>query len=233
MFRIPFPPHNHRVSAHRYRFFLRRTLRFLRAVALPALLLALLAGCISYEQDTQLDEDGSGSMQIHYWISEDMLTWFKGGNLSFNEDSVRAQYSAEHITVETVRSESRVSDSTRHVFVTLSFDDIRRLPESQGFKDLDIKWMREGDVFRFVQTLPAASSSGDGMLDDFTFIYRFEFPGEVRESNADSLDGSLAIWRYKLSDLSKQNKLEAVIVASSGSNIWWVLGVLGVVLVLT
>lgn len=217
----------------RSRFSFRQALRFLRTIAFPALLLVLIAGCISYEQDTQLDEDGSGSMQIHYWISEDMLTWFKGGNLSFNEDSVRAQYRAEHITVESLRSETRESDSTRHVFVTLSFDDIRRLPECPGFKDLDIKWMREGDVYRFVQTLPAASSSGDGMLEHFTFTYRFEFPGEVRESNADSLDGSLAVWSYKLSDLSEQKQLEAVVVASTGTNIWWVLGVLGVVVVLT
>jgi hypothetical protein len=200
---------------------------------LPLLLVLAIAGCISYEQDTRLDEDGSGSMDIHYWISEDMLSWFKQGTLSFNEDSVRAQYTAEGITVESVRSESRDSDSTRHVYVTLSFDDVRKLPECHGFKDIDVQWMREGDVFRFVQTLPAASSSGEGMLDEFTFTYRFEFPGDLRETNADSVDGSVAVWEYRLSDLTEKKRLEAVVVATSGRDVWWVIGVLGVVVLLT
>lgn len=197
----------------------------------PLLLLLCLPGCISYEQDTRLEENGSGSMDIHYWISEDMLTWFKGGNLSFNEDSVRTQYSATGIDVESVRSEARESDSTRHVYVTLSFDDITALPSAPGFRDLDIKWQREGDTFRFVQVLPAASSSGEEMLDDFTFTYRFDFPGDVRESNADSTDGSHAVWAFTLSDLAETRTLEAVIVAGSGGNIWWVLGIMALVIV--
>ena len=197
---------------------------------LPFLLLLCLPGCISYEQDTRLEENGSGSMDIHYWISEDMLTWFKGGNLSFNEDSVRTQYRASGIEVESVRSEARESDSTRHVFVTLSFDDITTLPAAPGFRDLEIKWLREGDTFRFVQVLPAASSSGEEMLEQFTFTYRFEFPGEIRQSNADSIDGNRAIWAFKLSDLNEKRTLEAVIVAGSGGNIWWVLGIIALVI---
>lgn len=197
----------------------------------PTLLLLLIAGCISYEQDTRISEDGSGSMDIHYWIAEDMLTWMKDGALSFNEDSIRAQYAAEGIEIESVRSESRESDSTRHVYVSLSFDDVRQLPAAPGFRDLDIKWLREGDAYRFVQTLPAASSSGESMLDEFTFTYRFDFPGDVRESNADSIDGSRAVWVFKLSDLTEKRKLEATITAVSGSNVWWLLGIIAVVLV--
>ncbi|MBE0643387.1 MAG: hypothetical protein IH600_04855 [Bacteroidetes bacterium] len=189
----------------------------------------LIAGCIFYEQDTELNEDGSGEMEIHYWISENVLSWFKGGALSFNEDSVRAQYASDGIVVKSVRTESREVDSTRHVFVALQFDDIQRLSACTGFKDIDIKWMREGDVFRFVQSLPSTSSSGDGMLDNFTFTYRYNFPGEVRESNADTIDGDHAVWVFKLSDLNDAKKMEAVIVASSGTSVWWVLGILVVV----
>jgi hypothetical protein len=89
--------------------------------------------------------------------------------------------------------------------------------------------MREGDVYRFVQKLPATSSSGDGMLDNFTFTYRYDFPGEIRESNADTINGDHAVWVFKLSDLDSSRKMEAVIVASSGGNIWWILGILLVV----
>jgi hypothetical protein len=191
----------------------------------------LFAGCIFYEQDTELSEDGSGSMEIHYWIAEDALSWFKGGALSFDEDSVRAQYASEGIHVNAVRIEARESDSTRHVFVSLDFEDIRRLSKSKGFADVNIRWMREGDVYRFVQTLPATSTSGDGMLENFTFTYRYDFPGEVRESNADTLNNNHAVWVFKLSDLNEKRKMEAVVSASSGSNIWWIFGILAVVAV--
>lgn len=189
----------------------------------------LLSGCIFYEQDTELNENGSGSMEIHYWIKEDVLSWFKGGALSFNEDSVRTQYTSEGISINSVRIEARDPDSTRHVFVSLDFNDITQLSVCKGFADVDIKWMREGDVYRFVQKLPVTSSSGDGMLDNFTFTYRYDFPGEIRESNADTVDGDHAVWVFKLSDLNASRKMEAVIVASSGSNVWWIIGILLVV----
>lgn len=202
----------------------------MRHVAAVLILLPLLiAGCINYEQNTTLNEDGSGSMEIHYWISESVLSWFNSGALTFHEDSIRAQYASDGITVEDVRVESRESDSTRHVHVSLQFDDITKLSRSQGFKDMEMKWMREGDVYRFVQTLPATSTSEDGMLDEFTFTYRYDFPGDIRESNADSSDGSNAVWVFKLSELDSARKMEAVIVASSGSNVWWIVGIIAVV----
>lgn len=194
------------------------------------LLPLLFAGCIFYEQNTELNEDGSGEMEIHYWISENMLSWFKGGTLSFHEDSVRAQYLADGVEVRSVRTESRDADSTRHVFVSLQFDDISHLSECSGFSDVQVKWMREGDVFRFVQTLPATSSSGDGMLDNFTFTYRYDFPGSIRESNADTVRDNHAVWVFHLSDLNAENRMEAVIVAPSGTNVWWVGGIVAVVL---
>lgn len=201
-----------------------------RFALLICLLPLLFAGCIFYEQDTALNEDGSGSMEIHYWISDDVLSWFKDGALSFDEDSVRAQYFSDGITIESVRTEAREADSTRHVYVSLGFQDITKLSACKGFTDVEIRWMREGDVYRFVQKLPATSSSGDGMLDNFTFTYRYDFPGEIRESNADTIDGNHAVWVFKLSDLNDAKNMEAVVVASSGINIWWILGILAVVL---
>lgn len=199
--------------------------------AVLILLPLLIAGCINYEQSTELNEDGSGSMEIHYWISESVLSWFNSGALTFHEDSVRAQYASDGISIDDVRIETRDSDSTRHVRVSLHFDDINKLSAAPGFKDLDVRWMREGDVYRFVQTLPATSTAEDGTLEEFTFTYRFNFPGEIRESNADSSAGSDAMWAFKLSDMDSANKMEAVIVASSGSNVWWIVGIIGVVVI--
>lgn len=203
-----------------------------RVIALPFLFLLFLSGCLSYEQDTRLSEDGSGSMDIHYWVSENVISWFSGdGMLAFNRDSVYAQYEAEGITVHSVRVENRDSDSTRHVHVSLEFNDITALPACAGFREMKFSWLREGDVYRFMQELPVSSGSDQAMLERFTFSYRYDFPGDVRSANADSVDGSHAAWIFRLSDLDQGRKLEAVIVAGSGKNVWWILGVLALVLI--
>lgn len=203
------------------------------AAVLGMLVFALtFAGCLDYEQETWLAEDGSGRMEIHYWMSESMLVWLEDGTLTFNEDSVRHRYAAEGIDVEDVRVFTRAEDSTRHVEATLRFDDITTLPASKGFEDVTIRWMREGDVFRFEQSIPVDSGSEEAFLEQFDFVYTYHFPGPVRESNADSVSGSTAVWNFKLSELASSESLTAIVEAPSGQNIWWVLGVVAVVVVL-
>jgi hypothetical protein len=192
----------------------------------------ILAGCLDYEQETWLAEDGSGRMEVHYWMSESMLVWLKDGTLTFNEDSVRHRYDAEGIEVEDVRVFTREEDSTRHVEAVLRFDDITALPACKSFEDVTFRWMREGDVYRFEQSIPVDSGSDEAFLDQFDFVYTYHFPGTVLESNADSVSGSTAVWSFKLSELASSEALAATVEAPSGQNIWWVLGVIGVVVVL-
>ena len=189
----------------------------------------ILGGCLDYEQETWLAEDGSGRMDIHYWMSESMLVWLKDGTLTFNEDSVRHRYAAEGIDVEDVRVFTREEDSTRHVEATLRFEDITALPACKGFEDVTLRWMREGDVFRFEQSIPVDSGSEEAFLEQFDFVYTYHFPGPVRESNADSVSGSTAVWNFKLSELASSESLTAIVEARSGQNIWWVMAVAAVV----
>ncbi|MBN1448188.1 MAG: hypothetical protein JXA28_09680 [Bacteroidetes bacterium] len=205
---------------------------FVMRTLLPVLLLSVLPGCLDYTQEATIEEDGSGSMSIHYWMSESMLVWMKDGSLTFNEDSVRHRYSAEGIDVQSVEVYAREEDSTRHVAVGLQFEDINNLSACEAFKDVTFRWMREGDVFRFEQTIPVNSTSDEAFLERFTFTYTYTFPGEIRESNADSLSDGRAVWEFKLSELGTAEKLTAVINARSGVNVWWIVGVTGVVVVL-
>jgi len=204
----------------------------MRRTAALLLPLLLVAGCLNYEQQTVLEEDGSGSMSIHYWISEQMFMWMKDGTLSFNEDSVRQQYSADGITIHKAHTESIAADSSRHVWVKLDFDDITRLTECRGFEKLNFTWQREGDVFRFEQGIPQASESDEAFLDDYSFTYVYEFPGPLRESNADSVYGNTAVWVFPLSQLNKDVQMTALVEASSGSSMLWVGGVMAVVVIL-
>jgi hypothetical protein len=197
-----------------------------------ALLLLTLQGCLNYEQKTTLEENGSGSMEIHYWMSERMFMWMKDGTLAFNEDSVRKQYDIEGITIQSARTVSEAEDSTLHVWVELAFDDLTRLPECKGFKDLTFLWQREGDVFRFEQGIPMANNAEDSFLDDFAFTYTYVFPGTIRECDADTIDGNRAVWVFPLSKLNADVRLTATIEASSGRSVYWVMGVIAIVLLL-
>jgi hypothetical protein len=204
----------------------------MRRLFLAVSLVLLLPGCLNYEQNTRLEEDGSGSMDIHYWISESVFMWMKDGKLAFNEDSIRIQYEGEGIEVLDARTDANADDSTRHVRASLKFDDIRTLPSCRGFADLSFVWQSEGDVYRFEQHLPASTSSAEDLLAGYTFTYTYEFPGTIRESNADSVDGNRAVWVVPLSELDKDVEFTATVEASAGANVYWVLGVIAVVVVL-
>lgn len=204
----------------------------MKRIAATFFSLLCLAGCLNYEQHTVLEEDGSGSMSIHYWISEQMFMWMKDGTLSFNEDSVRLQYTADGITIRKAHTESVAADSSRHVWVSLEFDDITLLSECRGFEKLDFIWQREGDVYRFEQSLPAASESDEAFLDEYSFTYSYEFSGRVRETNADSVDGNTAIWVFPLSQMDSDLTLTAMVEATSGGSVLWVVGIMAAVLIL-
>jgi hypothetical protein len=187
----------------------------------------LLAGCLNYEQHVVLSEDASGSLTVHYSIAENVLSWMDGGNLSFTEESVREQYTGEGVDIRSIRITTEAEDSTRHVRVELEFSDIAKLSALRGFRNNDYRWLREGDVYRYIHAIAASSSSGDPSLDAFTLRYRCEFPGDIVESNADSLDGRAALWTFTLAELNSDQEMTALVHVESGGDVIWVLGVIG------
>lgn len=201
--------------------------------AAALLLLLLLPGCLTYEQEARLHEDGSGSMEIHYWIKEQVYLWMDNGSLAFNEDSVRLQYAAEGVEVTQAETWTDAADSTRHVKASLNFDDLQALSRARGFRDVVFRWQSEGDVYRFVQKMSPTMTSSEDLLAGYTFTYTWEFPGTVRESNADTVHANRATWIIPLSGFNKDITLTALVENSSGSRVDWVLSVLLVVLILT
>ncbi len=190
----------------------------------------LLTGCLNYEQRTVLSEDGSGSLSIHYSVGENVMSWMENGNLAFTEDKVREQYTGDGIDIESVRITTEAEDSSRHVRVELSFDEFDRLSRLRGFKNMEFHWKSEGDAFRFSHTLGVTGSSDDASLDAFKVKYSYEFPGDILESNADSTYGRTAFWIFDLSEMNASHSLTARIKADSGANVWWILGIIAVVI---
>ncbi|MCB2205519.1 hypothetical protein KQI65_12300 [bacterium] len=196
------------------------------------LLLLLIPGCLNYEQHGTIEEDGSGTVDIHYWIKENLFMVMDKGKLAFNEDSVRLQYQAEGVEVLEASTTSDSDDSTRHVHTKLKFDALQDLSNCEGFKGTTFIWQSEGDFFRFEQQMDATMSSSEDLLRDFTFTYAWTFPGDIRSTNADSTDERTAVWIIPLSDFDKDNVLEAKIEASTGRHVDWVLGILLIAVIL-
>ncbi len=194
---------------------MKKSARLSLVIMLPVL---LIAGCLNYEQVVKLDSDSSGSMEIHYWTSEDNVQWMSNDNFSFQETEIKDRYKGSGITVEEVKVETNPTDSTRHVRVELSFKDINKLSETPAFKNTAISFVKEGENFLFKQSIKG-SSNADGMgMNEYTFRYSYTFPGDVLSSNADKTEGRTLEWVYKLPELSKDVTLTATVSAGSSLN---------------
>jgi hypothetical protein len=180
------------------------------------LLLVFLPGCINYEQHTKLRADGSGTMEIHYWTEESVANFMSGDKLNFNQGDVPQQYQAQGVTVKEAVSETNTKDSTRHMRVTLAFDNIAMLSNTKGFKGTKFSFEKSGDKTVFKQSMEANSSAGGLGLEKYTITYVYEMPGDVVSSNATKVDGRTLTWTYKLPELSKEVMLTATISTGGG-----------------
>ena len=129
-----------------------------------ALLLLVISGCINYEQRTTLRADGSGTMVIHYWTEESVANFMSGDKLDFDGADIPQQYQAQGVKVKEAVSESNTKDSTRHMRVTLTFDSITALSNTQGFKATKFSFVRDGNTAVFKQVMDLFPGKDEAML---------------------------------------------------------------------
>lgn len=178
----------------------------------------LISGCVNYEQDTTLNMDGSGSMKIHYWSK--MSNFSMGttlGKFDFDEKKAKENYSSSNTDVKNVRMEDKLDDSTKHVYVDLTFKDINKLPEAKGFSGVKPSWKEGKDGMELKYLLLKDTSAAKNMgAGDYTVTYTFEMPSEIVSTNATKKDGKTLTWDYKVSDLGKDIELTAVVKKKGG-----------------
>jgi hypothetical protein len=192
----------------------------------------MLPGCINYEQNTKLRSDGSGTMVIHYWTEESVANFMSGDKLNFNGSEVPQQYQAKGVTVKKAEAETNASDSTRHMRVTLEFDDITALSNTKGFKGTKFTFVRTGNNIVFKQVMEANSSAGGLGLEKYAITYVYDMPGTVVSSNATKVEGSTLTWSYKLPELSKEVMLTATISVGGGLSGGMLAAIIGAAVVL-
>jgi hypothetical protein len=191
---------------------IKQTGHFMLVAAVFAILFSF-GGCINYEQRTKLNYDGSGTMQIHYWANESEVQWLASSNFGFDDPKIRDQYQSEHLTIHSIRVETK--DSVRNVFVDLQFDDINRLGDAKGFEKTVMRF-EEKNGTKVLNVLLKSDSSSSGLgMDKYKLLYVFEMPGEIIASNATRGDKNTLTWEYRLSDMNRDIHMTSTVKGPS------------------
>ncbi|MGH2575566.1 MAG: hypothetical protein ACRDFC_07695 [Ignavibacteria bacterium] len=188
-----------------------------------------LSGCVNYEQKTTLKEDGSGSMKIHYWSK--MSNFSMGttlGKFDFDEKKAKENFTSSNTEVTSTKMEDKLDDSTKHVWVELTFKNINEIDRAKGFEGVKTSWKESADGMELKYTLLKDTSAASNMgASEYKVIYTFDMPSEIVSTNGKK-DGQSITWEYRVSDLGKDNDMTANVKKAKGKTC----GIFGFVLAL-
>jgi hypothetical protein len=214
-----------------------------------------LAGCFEYDQDMVINEDGSGTVSIHYNAPaqreleeyEEPGEWREGvPELPITEREIVDSFGGIPLVVEGVGI--KTVDGYPDVSYTVKFDDVEDLNGRGIFYFEDGKFaqtfsLREGEGVRTYEHFidfdwPLEETYYAYRLSQCDLTFQVELPGEIVESNGVTGEGNTVRWDYTLDDLlGKERTLTATyrvaeeVPASAekeetGKQIAWVLGIL-------
>jgi len=171
-----------------------------------------LAGCVNVNQKTKIEKDGSGSINLHYWTKmKNVKNKQELGGFGFEESKVKSKYSSSNNSVKDIKVEEKLDDSTKHVNVTIDFDDLNKLNSATGFQKVTPTWKegKEGTEFSYI--LKKDTSAAKNMNSSkYELVYEFEFPDDVLETNGIK-DGNKVKWERTLKDLKEDLEFTATI----------------------
>ncbi|MBK8982491.1 MAG: hypothetical protein IPM38_09280 [Ignavibacteria bacterium] len=177
----------------------------------------IFQSCINIDQQTVINEDGSGTIFLHYSTrSSNLSMGDEIGGFSFSEEQIRKNYTSLNSDVTELKTEVTEADSTTHVRLKISFKDFNKLPEAKGFSNSRTEWKKGDDKYIFSYTLVKDTVSADKLASgEYKLIYRFTFPDEVIVSNG-VIDGNSVSWEKSLSQLKEDINMTAEIKNETG-----------------
>jgi hypothetical protein len=214
-----------------------------------------LAGCFKYDQDMTLNEDGSGTVSIHYNApaqkelgeDEEPAAWIeKVPELPISERAIADSFGGMPLVVEGVNVTT--VDGYPDVSYRVKFDDV---------EDLNGRGIFSFEGGKFAQTFSLRAEEGvwtyeqvidfDWPLEEESYYeynlsrcaltFQVKPPGEIVESNGTTAEGNTVRWEYTLADvLNKETTLRATYKVAeaaptrgatekSGTRVLWLVGV--------
>ncbi len=171
-----------------------------------------LNGCLDYEQITNLKIDGSGDMYIHYWMKANNITDStiieKVG--IFNPDSIKNEYSSQHLNITNIEVYRDDNDSTIHAKVMFTFNRIDSLNYTKKFKDMNFVFKSiDKNVMLFSQYVPPFATGFGIKGQEFKIIYTYYIPGEIFTHNANERSNNKLTWAFTLEEIGTGKTISA------------------------
>jgi LppM domain len=188
--------------------------------------LLLLSGCINYEEQIELNADGSGKMIMHYSIPQQLNAMMQLGQgqqqdkkdempFKFKESEIRSDLNAPGVTVD--KFETKAEGDQQHYYVYLSFKKITDLNETKSFKQMRFAWNESDKQVTFQQVLegeknkqdsnPMGDQMASAVLGNAKFKFKVKLPGKALpapDTNGTiQEDGKTVSWEFPLLEASK------------------------------
>lgn len=176
-----------------------------------------LSGCVNVDQETKLNADGSGTINLEYWTKmSNVSSSDEIGGFAFSEDKAKSNYTSSNSEVTSVNVKDNLDDSTKHVTLEIKFKDINALSSAKGFEKVTTSWKEGDEGMDFNYTLKQDTSNAKNMgASDTKLTYKFDFPGEVISTNGRK-DGQSVEWDKTLADLKEDVEMTATVKKEGG-----------------
>ncbi|HMR39098.1 MAG TPA: hypothetical protein PKA90_01585 [Ignavibacteria bacterium] len=149
-----------------------------------------MSSCINVNQKTKINKDMSGEMVLHYWSPTnfvdigDINMGDDIAGFSYMDSEIKKKYSSGNMEITNMRRVTSNVDTTTHIEINIVFKDINKLPESNGFANIEVSYAKGKDGMDFRYFIPKDTSIRLNYVKDInTLEYIFEFPDEVISTN--------------------------------------------------
>ncbi len=191
-----------------------KRLRLFSAVLIS--LLIFFSSCVNIEQVTAINENGSGTIILHYWTKSTNLSMGdEVGGFSFSEDKAKENFTSANSDVTGITIDNLETDSSTHVRININFSDINKLTQAEGFSKVRASWTKSGSGmdFKYIIAKDTAASNSPG-AGEYKLEYKFDFPGEVTSTNGDR-KGNSVTWNKTVADLNEDIEMTASVKTKS------------------
>lgn len=165
-----------------------------------------LDGCLNYKQDVIIYPDGSGKMQVDYWMNyTDTTSLSQIMKLEiFNPDSIKNEFSSPFVKFLNVQTYSDTTDSTIHAYIELDFTLIDSLNTLNAFAQSQFK-LEDGAAGQkiFSQFIPPVTTGFGIDATKFRVTYIYDIRGEIITHNATEKSRNILTWSYTLAEIGR------------------------------
>lgn len=169
-------------------------------------LVYFITGCINYEQKAYVYPDGTGNMEIRYWmkaVDSASLASISSLNI-FNPDSLKNEFNYSFLKNFEAVSYVDSNDTTIITEIKFDFNGIDSLNLIRTFSQYQFS-LTDGAAGQkiFSQFIPPLISGFGIDAQNFTIRYVYTFHGDIIFHNATSINKRDLIWEYKYSEIGR------------------------------